>query len=113
MAFIRLYSGSDGESHFEDMEMPPKGERLITKPTAGNITFFSYPGGSSADFHNTNARNYIIFLSGGHVEVEVGDGMARSFGPGDVCQMENLTGRGHKDRAVGDCLFAIAPMGDE
>ena len=113
MAFVRMYSGDDGESHFEDVALPPKGETLITKPTAPKVTFLSFPDGRIAEFHTTDSRNYVMFLSGGVFTAELGDGARRQFRPGDVCLMEDMTGRGHKTWAEGDCLLAILPMGEE
>jgi hypothetical protein len=39
-------------------------------------------------------------LSGGQVEIEVGDGSKRRLGPGDVLLAEDTSGRGHRSRAV-------------
>jgi hypothetical protein len=41
-------------------------------------------------------------LSGGGVEIEVGDGSKRRLGPGDILLAEDTSGRGHISRAVDD-----------
>jgi hypothetical protein len=41
-------------------------------------------------------------LSGGAVELEVGDGTKRRLGPGSLLLAEDTTGRGHISRAVDD-----------
>ena len=39
MAFVRCYTGTDGQSHFEDLDLlPPDVERSIEQ-TASSITF--------------------------------------------------------------------------
>jgi hypothetical protein len=45
----------------------------------------------------------------GSVEIEVGDGSRRMFGPGSILLAEDMTGEGHISRSVDDepriCLF--------
>ena len=102
----RLYTGEDGESHFEDIE--PKYEehslspRTPLQPVEG-IIFRQQPASYFMDFHVAPLRQYIVGLSG-HAEVVVGNGEARTFGPGDVMLAEDLTGRGHTLRVVGNQL---------
>jgi len=88
MAFVRCYTGTDGQSHFEDLDLlPPDMERSI---------------GQAASF-----------LSGGQMEVVIGDGTTRRFGPGDAVLFEDLTGQGHTSRSFGgDRLTAIVPLAD-
>ena len=50
-------------------------------------------------WHNAPERQYIVILEG-DLDVEVGDGTRRRFGPGDILLAEDLTGRGHISRAV-------------
>ena len=50
---------------------------------------------------------------GGQMEVVIGDGTTRRFGPGDAVLFEDLTGQGHTSRSVGgDRLTAIVPLAD-
>ena len=43
MAFVRCYTGTDGQSHFEDLDLlPPAMERSIEQ-AASNITFTRSP----------------------------------------------------------------------
>ena len=113
MAFVRCYTGADGQSHFEDLDLlPPDVERSIEQ-TAGSITFTRSPNGCFSDWHNAPRRQYAIFLSGGQMEVVIGDGTTRRFGPGDAVLFEDLTGQGHTSRSVGgDRLTAIVPLAD-
>ena len=77
------------------------------------ITFTRSPNGRFSDWHNAPRRQYAIFLSGGQMEVVIGDGTTRRFGPGDAVLFEDLTGQGHTSRSVGgDRLTAIVPLAD-
>jgi len=113
MAFVRCYSGTDGQSHFEDLNpLPPDIERSIEQATS-SITFTRSPNGRFSDWHNAPRRQYAIFLSGGEMEVVIGDGTTRRFGPGDAVLFEDLTGQGHTSRSVGgDRLTVIVPLAD-
>src|SRR5262245_17472335 len=113
MAFVRCYTGTDGQSHFEDLDLlPPDMERSIEQ-AASSITFTRSPNGRFSDWHNAPRRRYAIFLSGGQMEVGIGDGTTRRFGPGDAVLFEDLTGQGHTSRIVGgDRLTAIVPLAD-
>ena len=113
MAFVRCYTGTDGQSHFEDLDLlPPDLERSIEQ-AASSITFTRSPNGRFSDWHNAPRRQYAIFLSGGQMEVVIGDGTTRRFGLGDAVLFEDLTGQGHTSRSVGgDRLTAIVPLAD-
>ncbi len=103
MRYTRLYSGDDGESHFEDLEMPLEqaGEfsRVSALQDATGILFRETTGDYFIDWHNAPRRQYVIALDG-QVEIEIGGGTRRRFGPGDVFLAEDTTGRGHISRAV-------------
>ena len=113
MAFVRCYTGTDGQSHFEDLDLlPPDMERSVEQ-AASSITFTRSPNGRFSDWHNAPRRQYAIFLSGGQMEVVIADGTTRRFGPGDAVLFEDLTGQGHTSRSVGgDRLTAIVPLAD-
>jgi hypothetical protein len=103
MRVTRLYTGADQESHFEDFEVEMDDHGLIGHLSARHPVkslIFRHTG---ADYdyawHNAPERQYIVILEGG-LDVEVGDGTRRRFGPGDILLAEDLTGRGHISRAV-------------
>jgi len=102
---LRLYSGNDGESHFEDVEiaLPEAGAAglLSALSPATGIIFRETDPGYDYDWHNAPRRQYVINLSGG-VEIEIGDGTRRRLNAGDVLLAEDTTGRGHRSRAIGD-----------
>ena len=97
----RLYTGPDGESHFEDMEIPLKDfeglfEYSDTIPATG-LVFQESRGAAGHGWHNAPRRQYVITLVG-RIEIELGDGTTRTFGPGDLLLAEDKTGRGHITR---------------
>ncbi len=114
MAIVRLYTGSDHQSHFEDMKLSFAGESGIqsTIPeTAAIAVFRRVPAGHIIDWHPAPRRQYVITLSG-QWEIECGDGSVRLFRPGDVMLAEDLTGQGHVSRVVGDesHVFMTVPL---
>ena len=104
MKIVRLYTGADNESHFEDIEieMTPQGFDLVSalQPAHG-VMFRAAPPSHRSGYHCVPRRQYVITLSS-QVEIETGDGSACRFGPGDVMLAEDTTGRGHMTRVVGD-----------
>jgi len=103
MKIVRLYTGTDNESHFEevDVELNFHGhtEASVLQPAHG-IVFRRAPATHLSDYHTAPRRQYVITLVG-EVEIETGDGTIRRFGPGDVMLAEDTTGRGHITRVVG------------
>jgi len=103
MKITRLYTGTDNESHFEDIEieLESAGEigQLSEKVNATGIIFRRTEPDYDYDWHNAPERQYIIMLDGA-VDVEIGDGTVRRFSTGDILLVEDVDGRGHKSRAV-------------
>jgi hypothetical protein len=106
MQVTRIYTGADEESHFEDLDIPlndlgPIGamSKLIE---ATGVAFRETGPDYDLDWHNAPRRQFVVMLSGGAVEIEVGDGTKRRLGPGEILLAEDTTGRGHISRAVDD-----------
>ncbi len=101
----RLYAGDDGESHFQDIEIPLSDRgtigQLSEQQAATGVIFRTTPPDYAYDWHTAPQRQYVILLNGS-VEVEVGDGTTRRFGPGSILLAEDTTGHGHRSRAVGN-----------
>lgn len=110
--FHRLYSGPDGESHMEELDLADHPE-LANLHGASGIVFKSYEPGYFSDFHVAPRRQYVINVAGEN-EIELGDGTIYRFGPGHVMLAEDLTGRGHITRVVGDGgrISAQVPLAD-
>jgi len=103
MKIVRIYTGSDNESHFEDVEVELQvaGDMMASalEPAHG-IMFRTAPPTHYSNYHPAPKRQYVITLSGA-VEIETGDGTVRRFGPGDVMLADDTSGRGHITRVVG------------
>ena len=104
MKITRIYTGEDGESHFEDLdvsmhEVPAVQDRRSERIKATSVIFRETPADYDLDFHNAPERQYVIMLEGG-VEITVGDGSKRVLKSGDILLAEDTTGRGHISRAV-------------
>ena len=99
----RLYTGPDGESHFEDIGLPleelPRDRRQTEFVKATGVSFGEMPGDFSLDWHNAPRRQFVITVEG-EGEIEIGDGTKRRFRPGDVLLAEDTTGRGHITRVM-------------
>ena len=106
MHVTRIYAGSDGKSHFEevDLDFQPRAGSQSEGTPASNAkeAFFTRQAiGYVLDWHTAPGRQYVITLSG-QGEIEVGDGSKKLFEPGDVLLAEDTTGQGHVTRVVGD-----------
>ena len=114
MNIVRLYTGSDQQSHFEEFELSFGGERQIEttiSQSASLAVFRRAPVGTMLDWHPTPRRQYVVTLSG-QWEIECGDGTKQRFSPGDVMLAEDLTGKGHISRVVGNQphIFMTVPL---
>ena len=117
MLITRVYTGSDGKSHFEDVEF-----ELLDHGSMGSISslwsakgvlFRKVNGDYDLDFHNAPRRQFVVNLSGS-VEIEVGDGTKRQLGAGSILLAEDTEGQGHISRSINgeprECLFI--PLSD-
>ena len=98
----RLYTGDDGQSHFEDIEIEMEDNIVghISKTYgATGIVFRETSESYDYDFHVAPARQYVVNLEGA-VEITVGSGEKRVFGTGEVFICEDPPGQGHISRAV-------------
>ena len=78
---------------------------------AKSIAFRVSQPGYVLSWHCAPRRQYSIALAG-LAEIEVGDGTVARVEPGDIVLAEDLTGRGHVTRVVGDQprYYAIVPL---
>lgn len=120
--YTRLYSDENGESHFQDVVIdfesvdfaPPAPPLDISKfRPASQYAFLKAPVGWYGDWHPVPFRQLHIYISG-EVEAEVSDGEVRRFGPGSIVLVEDVTGKGHRSRAIGsrEGLIAIITLTD-
>jgi quercetin dioxygenase-like cupin family protein len=110
MGTFRLYTGADGNSHLEPIDLgatPDWKKGLATT----QITFNEWPVGRFIDWHPAPRRQFVIILSG-QLEIGLGDGSKQVFGPGDARLVEDTTGKGHTTRVVGNqqVITATVPL---
>ena len=98
MKVTRIYSGDDGQSHFEDLDVPLQGYRVGAMSGEIPLTVGMFrdttEGPTVYEFHVAPRRQFVIHLAG-RVEIECGDGSKRQFGVGEVLLADDMTGQGH------------------
>jgi len=104
MAIIRIFTGKDGQSHFEEVSLKfearnDRSETAELIPGSGIIVRRFEPTRSNP--WHTAPGHYAVFTLSGAVDIEVGDGTVRRMAPGDILIAEDLTGQGHITREVG------------
>ena len=117
MQYFRIYTGPDGETHFEDVDValiPGGGQsELSAMLPATGIIFRRSSADQYIDWHPAPRRQFVITLSG-EAEVEASDGEVRRIGPGTVMLAEDTGGKGHITRGVGTAerLSLFVPLAD-
>ena len=122
MQYARIYADSEGNSHFETVDVkffsvdllppaPPVG--LAGFEPATQISFLSEGPGWRGPLHCAPKRSYYLFLRG-EVEIETSDGDKRRFGPGDILRTDDTTGKGHRTHVVSDVpvLVSVVQLAD-
>ena len=117
MKLVHLYSGPDGQSHFDDrtvaMTTSTLGSTSDVLPAGGVFVRDTAGGPQTADFHPA-PRRQLVFLIYGKVEYECGDGSKRELGAGDVLFADDLTGQGHRARVLESPRLQIfVPVADD
>jgi hypothetical protein len=110
MGTFRLYTGADGKSRVERIDLGRRSEWTTGLPTT-KISFREDPVGRYLDWHPAPRRQFVIILSG-QLEIGLGDGSKQIFGPGDARLVEDTTGQGHTTRVHGaePCVTATIPL---
>ena len=109
---VRIYTGQDGQTHFEDLPLPAEESHNFALQAGADLVFRCFPADHFSDWHTAPRRQYIFILAG-QMEIGIGDGTTRRFGPGDVVLADDLTGQGHTTRSVGGIprISATVPVG--
>lgn len=101
----RIYSDTNGESWFEDIQIPLLEAGEIGFLSEGipskKVVFRKVKPTYDYDFHNAPQRQFIILLDGA-IEIETSLGEKRTFKGGDILLMEDTHGKGHKTRNLQD-----------
>jgi len=102
---IRLYTGDDGESHFEQtsIDTVPHGEVVIMSglEDCHEVQFAETGSGGGYDWHTAPRRQYVITLTG-TLEFTNRMGDTQIIRPGDILLAEDTTGGGHKWKLIDD-----------
>ncbi|MGE0880815.1 MAG: hypothetical protein AB7L13_20555 [Acidimicrobiia bacterium] len=113
VTITHLYAGSDGVSHFRELRLPLAENLEHPCPTiagrsigfmatwpAEAVSFRVTPPGGDHPYHWSPGRAFQFTLTG-ILELEVGDGSVRRFGPGDALIIdEQGQGQGHISREI-------------
>lgn len=101
MKITRIFSDEEGESHFEDLEIPliDQGEigYLSENFEVKKLQFRKVSADYDYDFHHAPQKQFIVLLNGG-VEIETSLGELRRFQTGEILLVEDTVGKGHKTR---------------
>lgn len=110
MGTHRLYTGNDGQSHIEPIDLAST-PRWASPQETTHVVFREDPVGNFQDWHPAPRRQYVIILSG-QLEIGLGDGSKHIFGPGDARLVEDTTGQGHTTAVYGNepCVIATVPL---
>jgi len=110
MGTFRLYTGPDGQSHVEPIDLG-KTPEWTEGLAATRIQFRENPVGRFLDWHPAPRRQFVIILSG-HLEIVLSDGTTHTYGPGDARRVEDTTGKEHITRVHGNqpCVTATIPL---
>ena len=87
MKIVRIYTGADNQTHFEDLPVDTFAT-LSAQVGTGPVRLNQGPARSAMDFHNAPRRQYVVMMSG-QMEIEIGDGSKRVLDPGDVLVAED------------------------
>jgi hypothetical protein len=99
LKIVHFFTGADEQTHFDE----------ITSGTGDSVKLLSVTSaelhqgapGSVTDWHTAPRRQYVITLSG-HGEIEASDGKKVQLGPGSIELAEDVTGKGHVTRTIGN-----------
>ena len=99
MKITRIFSDENGDSHFENIEIP-----LINQGDIGflsenidvkKLQFRKVSANYDYYFHCAPQKQFIVLLDGG-IEIETSLGEIREFQTGEILLVEDISGKGHK-----------------
>lgn len=110
MRIHNLYEDENGVSHFRDIEIDwaeeRRGSKLSKRLPATGIIFRETRAEHDLDWHPAPRRQYIINLDAG-VQLTASDGEARIIGAGEVILVEDIKGKGHLSKGLGQLRHSI------
>jgi quercetin dioxygenase-like cupin family protein len=108
----RIFTGPDGLSHAEEIEMKLNGN-VSDMMKATGVEFSRRAPGPVSDWHVGPRRQFVITLSG-RGELEVAGGKKVAVGPGHINLIEDTTGKGHTTQNLGpdDRIVVTIPLAE-
>jgi hypothetical protein len=115
MKYTRLYADSDGETHFEDVEVEfedgkiwsgsPRLGLSTPQPTSDSFFLTTYEAFVN-DYHPTPRKQWFVVLSG-LGEFGTTDGEIRQLKAGGMVLLDDMDSKGHTARAIelGNVMF--------
>ena len=99
----RIYTGPDGESHFDQASITLQGAPVETSAALkmSDASIVRAAPGTFEPWHNADRKRYVVVISG-EAEVANTSGEKIRIVPGQIYIAEDLTGRGHTFRVVGN-----------
>ena len=104
----RLYTGTDGLTHLGEISLKfsPVAQASAAVEESEHIKatdayVVRLVPGFFQSWHNADQRRYVVTLQG-RAEIEVGGGEKLTTEVGQICLAEDLTGKGHTFRVVGN-----------
>jgi hypothetical protein len=107
MKCLRIYSTEDGESHFDEVEIPTSSRQVLPNApafevsasyAAAGIRFTRIPSGArQVDWHTVPERVLTVRLDGS-AEYQTSDGDERHVSAGSFVLFEDIHGKGHTSR---------------
>ena len=100
---IRLWTGTDGQSHFEegviDLKLGSHGDLLSGKMPVTTVSFHETASGGTLDWHTAPVRQFVITLSG-TLDFQTRANQHFILKPGVVLLAEDTVGGGHSWQLV-------------
>ena len=107
MGIFRMYTGDDGQSVMEKLQLDdPILDSL--KTCTGSSIQINEPTEFS-EMHPAPRRRWMSMLSG-QIDIQLADGSVHSFGPNDLRLWEDVTGSGHKTRFPAPSVSISMPL---
>jgi uncharacterized cupin superfamily protein len=99
----RLYTGPDGQSHIYQSPIALRGSPVAqTAPIKMRDAYIVRAApGTFEPLHNADEKRYVVVISG-EAEVTTTSGQKARVVPGQIYLAEDLTGKGHTFRVVGN-----------
>ncbi|MHB1419902.1 MAG: hypothetical protein ACYCX4_10030 [Bacillota bacterium] len=119
MKYTRIYTGPDGNTHLEDvnMDISPRifsegaAPVCLSDPWKATGVFFLAAGLETKElgFHNSPQKMMGLIVAGDCIQ-ETSDGDQRLFRAGDVIMFEDMTGPGHKTQNAAGTVYAMISL---